>query len=74
MERDSTLVSTYAEVTLTVTIPLSQPWSDDETAKVVRDRAKRQATEELTIALQKGKLQGVIKQQALILIYSKEDR
>lgn len=44
-------MSTYAEVELTVVVTLDQPWSDDESARVVRSRAKTQATNDLTRAL-----------------------
>jgi len=57
-------------VTLTVTIPLSQPWADNESAGVIRNRAKRQATEQLQRALQNDKVKGVIKDQAVVMIYS----
>ena len=66
-------MSTYAEVELRVTVKLSQPWSDNESADVVRKRAKSQATEKLERALIKGAAKGIIiNDQAVTLIYSRE--
>ena len=67
-------MGTYAEVELKVTVKLSQPWSDNESANVVRNRAKIQAEEDLVRALQKGDATGItIDSQKMVLIYSKTE-
>jgi len=68
-------MSTYAEVELKVTIKLTQPWNDDESAEVVRKRAKVQAAGILSRALVKGDVKNImIDNQAMIKIYSEERR
>ena len=66
-------MGTYAEVELKVTVRLSQPWSDSETADVVRNRAKIQAEEILTRILQKGGNPLTIGREKMVMIYSKTD-
>ena len=66
-------MSTYAEVELKVTIKLDQPWSDDESAGVVRNRAKVQALGLLKRVLIKSGVENVsIDNQAMIKVYSEE--
>lgn len=67
-------MGTYAEVELKVTVRLSQPWSDKESANVVRNRAKQQAEADLRRALTKGDAKGItIDNQKMVLIYSKTE-
>ena len=67
-------MATYAEVELRVTVKLSQPWSDSETAGVVRNRAKIQAEQDLVRALTKGDAQNMtIDRHKMVLIYCKTD-
>jgi len=62
-------MSTYAEVELKVTVKLSQPWSDEESAEVVRNRAIIQARGALKKALYNTDIE--IDHQSMVLIYSK---
>ena len=67
-------MGTYAEVELKLTVKLSQPWSDEETAQVVRNRAKISATEDLLRALKKGGAENItIHSNKMVMIYSKTD-
>ena len=64
-------MSTYAEVELKVTVRLSQPWSDEETADVVRNRATISAEQALVRALTKGDMKNVtINRKKTVKIYS----
>lgn len=67
-------MATYAEVELKVTVKLSQPWSDSESASVARNRAKVQAEQDLVRALTKGEATNMtIDRQKMVLIYCKTD-
>ena len=67
-------MGTYAEVELKVTVKLSQPWSDEETANVIRNRATLSAEQDLVRALTKGDMKNVtINRKKTVMIYSKTE-